>query len=250
MIRFFYSVIVVSLGFFGQAQITHSCDSIFYKTFCYFVRYDDTVGYSLQYKIPPAQQDCLADTAELINFLLSERFSEQCRLALGGGSPIRSLSAIEWSFLGHHTNHKKRKPWPDSLYKHISDSKIQNIGKGRQMIREMPLEVLKYYFISALYNSNFQFRNEIVLMKGSKILEIQGSRKSNKKYPGGVLFETEIKNKRILRLADKSYCKWSSRLKRLGLDELRKDNVHPLSFAPEIKWRNNRYDPFDGAQLK
>ena len=244
-------IAIVLLGLFSSSSLAQQltpCDSIYYHSFYNFVNYDDSVGYSLTYRIDSGHEECLSDTIALINFLLSDRFntenSKRFNPSAGTG-----LANTELSLLAHRTNHAKIRPLPDSLYTHISDMRTQSIGSGRQIPRLAPREVLKLYFISALYFGDFQFRNEIALMKGEREVSIFYEELVDNEYPE-VSFEIKIKNERILNSALKAYDKWLSLLNEKGLESLRSDNIHPLSFSKKVSWRNKSFDPFDGQEIK
>ena len=169
-------------------QINQRCDSIYYRSFCNFVKYDDSVGYSLNYKISLADQECLTDTVDFINFLLSDRFFVQNQKALRRNKLTDGLGNIHMSFLAHRTDHKKIRPQLDSTYEHISDWKVQMYGNGRQIIRAAPIDVLKFYFISSLFYNDFQFKNEIALIKRNKVVETYTDQKFNITYYSGPQF--------------------------------------------------------------
>lgn len=112
---------------FGQNLINK--DSIYYQSFFNFVNYDDSVGYSLTYKIDPNHQDCLTDTVEIINFLLSDRFMLENSKAIQSQAQI-GLSFTPMSYLAHHTHHSKVEADSDSTYRLISNISAQIKGSG------------------------------------------------------------------------------------------------------------------------
>ena len=233
----------------AKVQASDNCDSIFYRAFYNFVRYNDSVGYSLTYHIESEHHTCLTDTVGLIDFLLSDRYLFVNSDAILGKEGD-GLATTEMSWLAHHTNHSRIKPQTDSSYKNISNWRVQMIGSGRQLVLETPIDVLKLYFISALFYNNFEFRNEIVLIRKGKMVETYTERELDKEYPKGTAFEVKIKNKRIIKSALKSYKKWSKELVKTNLRTLRETNRNPLYYSKNIEWRNKQFDPFDGKEIK
>jgi hypothetical protein len=115
-------------------------------------------------------------------------------------------------------------------------------GKGKQFMLKLPVEVLQLYFISSLYHDNFQFRNEIMLIKGNKKVITNSNTVRNKTQDSDKNVETM--NRQILKKAKKSYLKWLKIVDKNGLQYVREKKIDPLSFSKGIEWRNQINNPF------
>ena len=237
--------LVIVFWFTAQAGFAqeNTCDSVYYRTFYNFVHYNDSVGYSLNYKIDAEHHDCLEDTVSLINFLLSDTYEDQRHLAhqIENG-PL--MGRVEYSYLAHHTDHKLVPPLADTSWKYLSVRSAQRVGEGRQLVRPAPVRVLKLYFVEALFHDDFQFKNEIVLTDGKRTVEIYTEEYPKEEEAESRIYKLKIRHEKVLRLGERSLSKWQTKLNEKGLDYLRKQNVSPLSLVKGIEWRNHKNDPF------
>jgi len=226
-------LILTCLNGKGQQNI---CDKIFHEAFYNFVKYDDSTGYHLSYGINQ-KETCLSDTLEFIHFLLSSRYLIANSNAIKADSNF--LVTHPHCYLAHHTNHKKLQPSSDSSYMNSSNFTTIMLGQGSQWSQELPVEVLQLYFVSALYHDDFQFKNEIMLKKGDKVVTTNSYTKHD--YPK---YKVKTVNQRILLKAQKSYQRRLKIVNEHGLKYVRIEKIDPLSFSRGIEWRNQKNKPY------
>ncbi|MGB0881221.1 MAG: hypothetical protein ACPGTO_11740 [Polaribacter sp.] len=240
----FILLILLTTESIGQTN----CDTIFYKTFYNFVKYDDSLGYSLNYHIDKVDNSCISDTTRLIQFIMSDEFFEVnsniFREKRNDTIFInKGVHEIEISYLAHHTNHSKVKPLQDSSWQYSSNYSEIMRGQGFQAGISCPIDVLRLYFISSLFHDDFQFKNEIVLTNGEKYVYVDSVRRKSKAYPYDY-YENKVMNKKLIKQAMKSYRKWEKELINSSLAEMRVQGKDPLYYAGDLKWRNKINNPF------
>jgi len=185
-------------------------------------------------------ETCLLDTVDFLHFLISERYVYANSEAIRAES--NWLSTHPFCYLAHHTNHRKIQPSSDSSYTDISDLSAIRKGAGRQFTRSLPVEVLRLYYVSALFYQNFQFKHEIVLVQGEKTVTTT-SYTDPPTEPGRPKIVRTV-NGRILKRAFRSYQKWLDLVDQYGLPYVRNKGIDPLDFSKGIHWRDQENESY------
>jgi hypothetical protein len=211
---FFANLVVCVSGF---CQDSKPCRRESIVAFERFINHFDTIPYSLLDIMDSST--CLKDTLGIVNNLMSFSYStyDQTRLAV-------STHKIDKRYYGRNLT-----------------SKNQPSHSFAPRSKTYPVEAIKLYFIYALFRSNFEFSDSICLKtKRGTYLSF------NDKYSldcdstitrkkGEQIMMKSFDNYKLIRKAESSYRKWLTQLNKLGMDEMRKRNWHPLYWS-NLTW--------------
>lgn len=195
------------------------CQNAWGVSFQNFISYRDSVEYTVDYKVDDSMIVCLDDTV-LGMKTLGEYFfwveRKKMKNFLYSPTYLNFTTGV-FEFGGEY--------WFD---KSLSRSNISGY---------LPVEMVKVYYISALFFKDFTFKEKI------KLGEVDGSRYvGDRNYPvkkdDGIRIiskKDEKEDRKILRSMENSLEKWLNLLDEKGLDYLRKENIDPLHFS-NLKW--------------
>ena len=222
--RYLFSIILL-LNTCSEINAQNSCDTVYFKSFYNFVNYDDSVGYSLTYNIEEHNHDCLKDTTELIKFIMSDRFNiVNSNNIIANKKEIIFSNVLLGPNLARNTKYKKRISRVDPIK--ISLSPTMDINP----------DVMRLYFIHALFYQNFQFKKRIILGSDKKTVKIYTDEVLDVDFPDETVFNYKTKNYKLVEKAMVSYRKWEKKLDKSNLKELREKGVHPLFYVKKLKW--------------
>jgi len=200
------SKILIYLFIFNFSLLANSQDACFtakIESFQGFMYYRDSLPYSIDIYQSNPVNDCLKDTAELIKFMGSKIFF---------GKKRKNKFTYTSSYLPMSTH-------PYSLgYNKPKDPYLSVMGPlvpGK----EIPVELIKLYYIYALYESDFYFRPKI-----------------RAGVDGYLIGEGDVKkDARLMKDAENSLSTWLILLESHGLQYLRNEKISPLHFS-KLKW--------------
>lgn len=200
----YFFIALVSIQFQLTAQ---TCDSIWLKSFRKFVRYKDSVSYTTWYNMDKLDiaSGCLSDTLYGIKFLGSKIFY---------GHKINEEFEYDISYLPFSVL--------PTLPRKSSDSNSSIlIFDTSYSEKNVPTEMLKLFFITAMYEGNFSFKEktQLGLLNDTKFI---GEGNINR-------------DKKLMKSAEKSLSKWIKLLDERGLEHLRMNEISPLYFS-NLKW--------------
>ncbi|MGZ5281509.1 MAG: hypothetical protein ACXWEY_04455 [Bacteroidia bacterium] len=200
-------IIFLSKSIFGFCQYNDSCSKVWIKSFESFIRYHDSVSFYPKLYIKENQY-CLNDTLLGINELAKGIFY---------GRKGNSFSYMP-TYL--HITTEPVYGYDLQYPKHISSTGIS--------ASSLPIEMLKIYYIQALFQNSFTFKKSVRLGYKNSNVNIEAfneySKKSNKL------------NAKILNDAEKSLEKWIKLLNEKGFLYLRSANIDPLHFS-NLEWK-------------
>ncbi len=219
----------------GNAQMKNigvkPCDSLARNSLSIFSDfYIDTLPFTIYYGFDSESlifKECLTDTLVLLNSLMSFRYLGYTETKLG----ISTRPLDKQSFEKHILRQKVTERSPSFFFTFEK--------------KKLPFEVIRLFYIYALYENNFQFKDSICLRSKStgRILEFNWNNaeyiekhqhdKTVKEYENSM--KKMFKNYNLINKAQKSYILWQKYLNELGLQELRKRGWHPLYWS-NLSW--------------
>jgi len=215
----------------GHSQISMNCNKVYFEEISNYVNFNDSVKFNLSDSADTGVSlRCLEDTVSIISFVLNKEEFLKYNIK-DSLNEMDKLYNITESNLVNNTKYLN-KINPDSIINPFYFPQTAVLTKRSNYV---PLEVLKLYFVSALYYNDFSFKRKIVLVKGKK--EATVNYNLEKDIPRNK-YVLEIVNQKIIDTAAKSYNKWRELVELKGLDYVRKKGISPLHFAKKVKWKD------------
>lgn len=193
-------VLLVSSGFTQKANISNKCFLPWINLFENYLLFNpgvDNVTFDL------TNSSCNSDTLSGIVGLSKNIFY--------GNSSKRTLD-YRPTYLCYSTV-------PTSIDSLIGDNNASNRPKGAL---NLPVEMIKIYFIHSLYMRNFEFKERVLLGYRDKDVAVTSN---NSKV-----------NRLIMKEAQSSLDKWIRLVEEKGLNYVRTNNIDPLYYS-QLEWK-------------